>query len=322
MTKPLTDENIKAAARDLGCDLVGIASTRVLEEKLPAAYRPSNIGGHFKTLVVVAKRSYAGFLSVHHSGTKQFWGGRIIKRLDETCVKLVEALEREGAVGFPVSSLMVDMGERKGLDLCPAGQGSPLLKTAAVEAGLGTLGLNTMLLTPEFGPRVYLGGVLTDAALRSGSPRHNELCLGLEECGRCAAVCPEDAIPRRARRDTSVAEQRGLELAACARSSQGLGPANFEKHLRDVLAARDDRDAMWALIGSRVTGALWQEMLMVKEGAFTGCSACVQNCPVGDDYTRASDRGEVTSRAVERIVNGDTIEVQRCSDFGRETVKP
>jgi epoxyqueuosine reductase len=305
----------------LGCDLVGFAPTHVLEAKVAPAYCPSNLGEHFESLIVVAKRSYAGFLSVHHAGTKQFWGGRIVKRLDETCVKLAETLERQGAVGFPVSSLMVDMGERKGVDLCPAGQGSPLLKAAAVAAGLGTLGLNTMLLTPEFGPRVYLGGVLTDALLPAGAPATRELCLGLEECGRCAAVCPEDAIPRRGRRDAPVAEQRGLDTAACARSSQGLGPAKFEEHLRSVLAARGDRESMWSLIGSRLTGALWQEMLMVKEGAFTGCSACVHSCPVGDDHARASERGDVTSQEVERTVIGDVIEVQRLPRSGGEAAE-
>ena len=186
-----------------------------------------------------------------------------------------------------------------------------------MEAGLGTLGLNTMLLTPEFGPRVYLGGVLTDASLSVGSARPQELCLGLEECGRCAAVCPEDAIPRRGRRDAPVAAQRGLDAAACARSSQALGPAKFEEHLRNVLAVSDDREGMWSLIGSRLTGALWQEMLMVKEGAFTGCSVCVNNCPVGDDYARASERGDVDNPDVQRTAIGpDDIEVQRFPRAG------
>jgi len=306
----------------LGCDLVGFASTGVLEGKVLPGHRPSSMGEHFETLIVVAKRSYAGFLSVHHAGTKQFWGGRMVKRLDETCMKLAGVLETRGAVGFPVSSLMVDMGERKGVDLCPAGQGSPLLKAAAVEAGLGTLGLNTMLLTPEFGPRVYLGGVLTDAVLSAGSAATRELCLGLEECGRCAAVCPEDAIPRRGRRSAPVAEQRGLDKAACARSSQALGPTKFAEHLRDIVAARDDREGMWSLIGSRLTGALWQEMLMVKEGAFTGCSSCVHSCPVGDDYARASQRGDTPSPEVKRTVVGDDIEVQRFPRPVRESVEP
>lgn len=290
MTQALTREAIVQRGRELGFDLIGFASTANLEGKVPERYRPSRIAAHMKTLVVVAKRSYSGLVVAHHGGTKQFWGGRIIKRLDETCLKLADYMESLGAAAFPVSSLMADMGEREGLDLCPAGQGSPLLKTGAVEAGLGTLGLNLMLLTPEFGPRVYLGGVLTDAELGTGNPLAKELCLGLEECGRCAAVCPEDAIPRHARRGAPLEEYRGLDAAARARSSQPLGPRRFKEHLTQVLLSRDNKNEMWSLIGSRLTGAFWQEMLMIKEGAFTGCSACINICPVGDDLRQLSVR--------------------------------
>ena len=83
---------------------------------------------------------------------------------------------------------MVGFAQKDGIDLCPAGQGSPLLKMAAVEAGLGTLVLNGMLLTPEFGPRVYLGGVLCEPEIHAGQPLEQELCLGLEECGLRAAA--------------------------------------------------------------------------------------------------------------------------------------
>jgi hypothetical protein len=39
-----------------------------------------------------------------------------------------------------------------------------------VEAGLGTLGLEVNILTPEYGPRLYLTGVLTELALAADRP--------------------------------------------------------------------------------------------------------------------------------------------------------
>lgn len=310
MAQALTREIIARRGRELGLELIGFASAASLEDKVPVRCRPSQIAAHMRTLVVAAKRSYSGFVIAHHDGTKQFWGGRIIKRLDETCMKLADFIESLGATAFPLSSLMADMGEREGLDLCPAGQGSPLLKAAAVEAGLGTLGLNLMLLTPEFGPRVYLGGVLTEAEMAPGKPLAGELCLGLEACGRCAAVCPEDAIPRRASREAPLGEYRGLDAAACARSSQPLGPRRFKEHLAQVLLQREEPQAMWSLIGSRLTGALWQEMLMIKEGAFTGCSACVAACPVGEDYRQLSERQPGLSPAFNKTVSAEAVEVE------------
>lgn len=320
MAQAITRDIITRRGIDLGLDLIGFVSTGRLETKVPERYRPSRISEHMKTLVVVAKRSFSGFVVAHHGGTKQFWGGRVIKRLDETSMKLADFIESLGAIAFPVSSLMADMGEREGIDLCPAGQGSPLLRIGAVEAGLGTLGLNLMLLTPEFGPRVYLGGVLTDAHIEPGKPLAGELCLGLEECGRCAAVCPEDAIPRRARRGAPLAEVRGLDAAACARSSQPLGSRRFKDHLTQVLLARDNKDEMWSLIGSRLTGAFWQEMLMIKEGAFTGCSACVNICPVGDDLRQLTERQLAIAPKFAKTVTDKEVVVENLGK-GAEVAK-
>ena len=225
---------VKKCGRDLELDLIGFAAVAPLEERLDEPDRPSDLAAHMRTLVVVARKSFNGLNLSHHSGTRQYWGGRIIKRVDETCLKLACALESRGASCYPVSSLMVDFAQKDGIDLCPAGQGSPLLKMAAVEAGLGTLGLNGMLLTPEFGPRVYLGGVLCEPEIPAGQPLEQELCLGLEECGLCAAACPPAAIPLQAPKGAALSEYRDLDRHACSRVSQPLGLRRFKSHLKDV----------------------------------------------------------------------------------------
>ncbi len=279
----LTAQDVKAAAREIGFDLVGIAACDRLEATAPPASRPSALSGQMRSLVVVGKRILSGLMAARHLGTKQFWGGRSLKRVDEMACRLADGMERRGGAAMVVSSLAMDFAARGAEDVTPAGQGSLLLRLGAVEAGLGTLGLNTMLLTPDFGPRVYLGGVLTDMDLEAGRPLERELCLGLAECGRCAAICPEDAIPRRAPAAAPLGKVRGLDCAACARSSQPFGPTVFTAHLARIFGTRPGED-LWKAIKTRLTGEMWQEMLMVKEGAFTGCSECVQVCPVGADY--------------------------------------
>ena len=147
---------VYAVRQKLGLDLIGFAPTDPLEARLDEPHRPSDLATQMRTLIVVARRSFTGLNLSHHSGTRQYWGGRLIKKLDETCLKLASTLESQGVSSYPVSSLMVDLGGKDGIELCPAGQGSPLLKMAAVEAGLGTLGLNRMLLTPELLPGAEL----------------------------------------------------------------------------------------------------------------------------------------------------------------------
>src|SRR5437762_11712226 len=66
------------------------------------------------------------------------------------------------------------------------------LPHAAVEAGMGTLGLNLQLLTPEYGPRVILTAVLCSAPVDCDQPLKEALCLG-PSCGRCLKTCPAHA---------------------------------------------------------------------------------------------------------------------------------
>jgi len=62
---------------------------------------------------------------------------------------------------------------------------------AAYLAGLGAFGVNNMLLTPEFGPRVRFGAVFTTAELPGDEVMRKELCI---KCMRCARSCPVGAI--------------------------------------------------------------------------------------------------------------------------------
>jgi epoxyqueuosine reductase len=62
---------------------------------------------------------------------------------------------------------------------------------AAFLAGLGNFGLNNMLLTPKFGPRVRFGSVFTAAELTPDPSLEEELCI---RCMRCVDMCPVNAL--------------------------------------------------------------------------------------------------------------------------------
>src|SRR6056297_554513 len=64
-------------------------------------------------------------------------------------------------------------------------------KTAATRSGLGWVGKNGLLVTPEFGPRVRLGTVLTDWDLPVGEPVTKSGCLS---CDLCVKACPAIAL--------------------------------------------------------------------------------------------------------------------------------
>jgi epoxyqueuosine reductase QueG len=307
----LDRDSIRAYARSLGVDLVGFASVAELEAELPENARPSTLAHGMRTFVVLAKRTLRGVTWARHLPSKQLAGGRNLRVLDHASEALARAFESAGELGVPISSAALDFARRGPLDLTPAGQGSPLLRHAAVAGGLGTWGLNLMILTREFGPRVHLGGVMTTLALEPDPRIETELCLGLEQCGRCAAICPEDAIPRRAPVGAGPAACRGLDAAACARSSQPFGFHAFTEHLGQIIEGGEAKE-MWARMRNRKTGEMWSEMAMMKEAALTGCSECVQVCPVGADFdaikTTPHRRSDLPDPLPHTVVDG-TVEV-------------
>lgn len=64
-------------------------------------------------------------------------------------------------------------------------------KHAAEAAGIGTIGRHSLLITPEFGPRVRLACLLTEAALSPAKRSSESFCDG---CNRCIQACPAQAL--------------------------------------------------------------------------------------------------------------------------------
>ena len=64
-------------------------------------------------------------------------------------------------------------------------------KYAAVNAGLGWIGKNDVLITEEYGPRVSLSTVLLDYPFETGRKITESRC---GSCNRCVDICPHKAL--------------------------------------------------------------------------------------------------------------------------------
>ncbi len=84
----------------------------------------------------------------------------------------------------------------------------------AVAAGLGQLGLNGQLLTPEAGSRCRLLLLTTDAPLVRDAPRDFGLHGVCDECRACVRNCPVGAIPQTRREFRGVTKAK-LNTARC-----------------------------------------------------------------------------------------------------------
>lgn len=107
---------------------------------------------------------------------------------DQVAHLLALWIEKQGYEAIPISARGMYMaalaGELKG-DLSH--------KHAAVLAGLGEIGVNTLLINPNFGNRLMLSSIVTNAPMNHDKPFSDKLCTK-EECLKCVEVCPVKAI--------------------------------------------------------------------------------------------------------------------------------
>jgi epoxyqueuosine reductase len=102
-------------------------------------------------------------------------------------------------------------------------------RAAAVRAGLGWWGKNTMVLAPRFGPWLLFGSVVTNAVLEPDQP------MG-RDCGSCEACLP--ACPTGALVAPGVLDARRC-LAAWAQAPGSI-PVEFRRAMGDRLYGCDD----------------------------------------------------------------------------------
>jgi NAD-dependent dihydropyrimidine dehydrogenase PreA subunit len=275
---PITAAQVKAKARELGADLVGIADGRVMDAHPPYPGdrgRPIDLSAlDSERVIVLAKRTFSGTSRIRRWDDRhKFYNDELaLTRLEQLSLELVYWLEAQGYPAIIVPPTHVDPWRYDG---DPGAHQETLLSLthAAVEAGLGTLGLNLQLLTPEYGPRVILTAVLCSAPLDPDRRMEESLCLG-PECGRCLRTCPGDTVRHWDR-----------DWAACDRYRHPYGFRKLTEHLGRIID-EDDPGRVQELLVSEDSFYLWQSILR-GAGAINGCRNCEDDCPVGQDYARA-----------------------------------
>jgi len=193
----MSSKELKKATRNYalkqGVDLIGFVSTRHLNEVIPTRYKPSRLWPEAKTAISVGKSLLLGAIAV---GTGEMvqnarWiAWRTNEYLNRRALEIGHFLEQQGFKALPLSNgTMVDP------DWTNLGIFGELShRHVAAEAGLGTIGVPTYIVTPQFGPRVYFNTILTEAELEP-DPRLDFNPCG-DECDECIRACPNGAITR------------------------------------------------------------------------------------------------------------------------------
>lgn len=267
LTSPVDAAAVKRRARELGADLCGIASAATLNAFPPDPrwpQTPERISPYCKSVIVIVQRIPAGAFRCKSNIPVQYLDMLVLRRMDRIGLKLAQELERIGHPTFTLAAQETDWNLKR------ASYARLSTRHLGVEAGLGTLGLEVNILTPEFGPRLYLTGILTELELEPDQRMEEQVCIG-ESCSRCLHSCPPDAV-----------RQWGLDKAACATEAQEFGFAQVTKFFDRFLNLSSSEERKSA-IESRDLFGFWQGLLRVV-GSFGDCPRCLAVCPVGNDY--------------------------------------
>lgn len=131
-------------------------------------------------------------------------------RLNEIVTAGSEFLRTEGYEAFPQTTDNVVIDE----DWCTR---LPH-KTVAARAGLGWIGKNCLLVTPEYGSAIRISSLLTNAVMTCAKPIVSSKC---GNCCICEKACPAQAIkgqlweagmPREALFEKEICKEKQIEL--------------------------------------------------------------------------------------------------------------
>jgi len=183
--KTILSENIRKLADSLGIDVLGFAEASEFEGYILNRARrrdPRLSLSDAKTIIVAG--IYIGGL-VLPSWDKSYIGrtsrlflsgffNDVVKQLEP----IATLLRKEG-----YTALICDDSKNKG-SILP-------LKLAAIRAGLGWQGKNSLLVTKKYGTFLAFGGIVTNANLEHSTEQETNRC---KSCKKCQQACPLKAL--------------------------------------------------------------------------------------------------------------------------------
>jgi epoxyqueuosine reductase QueG len=174
--------DIKAFARELGFDLVGVADVTALRgdfllepesrERFPLAV---SLGKRLSDAVLDDIRDRPTSIYFHHYRQMNFF-------LDRGALLVADRIQKSGFRSLAVAASQIVDWDKQRAHLSH--------KHVGLAAGLGWFGRNNLLVNPELGSRFRLVTVLADMPVEPDRPLDRDC----GSCHACAAACPARAI--------------------------------------------------------------------------------------------------------------------------------
>ena len=102
--------------------------------------------------------------------------------LDQTAAKLTGIIQSKGYNAMPIPASQIVDWEKQTAHMSH--------KMVAIRSGLGWIGRNNLLVSPQYGSKIRLSTILTDMPLEADKPVEQDC----GECKKCIEICPVSAI--------------------------------------------------------------------------------------------------------------------------------
>ena len=183
-------KNVENFLKQKDIHVLGAASAEVLDKTAPIGFRPSEMLPGAKTVLIFGKPLPLAVFLTPKSYKNLFYVNTFSNYYgitDEAASGASMIMENAGFLSLPVPSynpIRFYQGEPRGV---------LSLKHCAVEAGIGRMDKNTLLIHPEYGNILRFGGLITTMEWPCSGPReHKNLCPS--KCHICVDACPKGAI--------------------------------------------------------------------------------------------------------------------------------
>lgn len=210
-------DEVKHIASVCGAELCGIAPVDRFSAA-PKGFHPVDSFPQARSVVVVATRFPEGPFHANTMVPYTAANDALLEQMSLMLCTIALSIEKRARVAaLPLPGEPYEYWDEKKRE----GRGNLSLKHAGHLAGLGVLGRNTLLVTPQFGNRIVLGALVLDCPLEGDPVIDDDPCPA--DCRLCMDACPVNAIDgvsvnqRRCRARSGRVTKKGYALYTCFR---------------------------------------------------------------------------------------------------------
>lgn len=179
----IDSDYVKNLAKEIGADLCGIASVERFDDA-PHGFHPRDIQINCRSVIVLCSQFPTDSVD---DGPQIYTAVRnaMNEKMRLMAIAMADRIKELGVDASPINPIHAVLSESRY-------RGTISLKHAAVFAGLGKIGKNTLVVNDKYGNMVWFSAVLTSAELNPDPIAAYDPCP--PECNVCVEMCPADAL--------------------------------------------------------------------------------------------------------------------------------